>query len=811
MRQSRNILLAALSVLFLSACTGKAPEAGIPHSLAQERFENVRNVAYALSFDIPEDRAASIPATETLTFDLVRRSEVYLDFNTSSGSVNSLTVNGEPADAVVENGYLALPGKLLRKGANTVCIDFMAGEQSLNRRDEFLYTLLVPDRARTLFPCFDQPDMKAEYTLRLTVPESWAAVSNTSVASESVSDGRKTVDFNPTEPLSTYLFSFVTGVFSRQTATRNGRSISMYHRETDSARTAQIPDVLNLVFDALEYMEDYTALDYPFAKYDLIAIPDFQYGGMEHTGATLYNASGLFLSGNPTTDELLSRATLIAHETAHMWFGDCVTMKWFNDVWTKEVFANWFAAKIARPAFPDVNYQVMDMKKYYAPSYAEDRTVGSNAVQRDLPRLSDAGLIYCNIIYDKSPVVMEMLAKAMGYDAFRNGIREYVATYKYGNATWDDLIDILEKQTDIDVAEWSRVWIKEKGMPIYSSEVVDGKAVLSQSDPFGAGNVWPQDVVCDVEDGVCIPNSDGVAYGAFLVDEAAAEQMMASYRDYPETKRMSVLMTLYENAWRGNLAPDAFVDWCAYELPGETDPLILSSMLGYASGAAGWCSEDPVDLETVLERMASDKGRSHESRLLAFRQLAAIAVSDRVKSMLYNVWNGCNPPAGLSLSERDYTSLAYQLMIAFPEKANGIASVQRGRISNPDRLETFDYVCRAASPDKEVRESLFSELLEAGENRRPESRVLTALGYLCHRTRAEEAVGYVLPTLENLREIQRTGDIFFPASWCKTVLGSQQSPEAGRIVREYLESHPDFPPLLKTKVLQAIDNPRTAF
>ena len=153
-----------------------------------------------------------------------------------------------------------------------------------------------------------------------------------------VADGRKLITFKPTEPLSTYLFSFVAGKLQRAEYQDGERTIVAYHREVDERKVAQLEVIFEQVASSLHWLEEYTGIAYPFAKYSLIILPGFQYGGMEHTGATLYNDTRMFLSEYPTLDEELSRTELIAHETAHMWFGDYVTMEWFDDVWTKEVF-----------------------------------------------------------------------------------------------------------------------------------------------------------------------------------------------------------------------------------------------------------------------------------------------------------------------------------------------------------------------------------------------------------------------------------------------------------------------------------------
>ncbi len=151
----------------------------------------------------------------------------------------------------------------------------------------------------------------------------------------------------------------------------------MFHRETDAAKVARNRDaIFELHARALEFLERYTAIPYPFGKFDFVAIPAFQFGGMEHAGKILYNASGLMLDESATQNQLLGRASVIAHETAHMWFGDLVTMRWFNDVWMKEVFANFMAAKIVNPSFPTVNHDLRFLLSNYPSAYEVDRTPG---------------------------------------------------------------------------------------------------------------------------------------------------------------------------------------------------------------------------------------------------------------------------------------------------------------------------------------------------------------------------------------------------------------------------------------------------
>ena len=191
----------------------------------------------------------------------------------------------------------------------------------------------------------------------------------------------------------------------------------------------------------------------------------------------------------------LRRANLIAHETSHMWFGDLVTMKWFDDVWLKEVFANFMAAKIVNPTFPDINHELRFFLQHYPSAYDVDRTAGANPIRQPLDNLKDAGSLYGPIIYLKAPIVMRQLEQILGPDELRDGLREYLSRFAFRNATWTDLIAILDARTDEDLAAWSRAWVDEPGRPTIATnlETANGKMsrlTFTQSDPRGRSLRW---------------------------------------------------------------------------------------------------------------------------------------------------------------------------------------------------------------------------------------------------------------------------------------------------------------------------------
>ncbi len=496
---TRAPLAPAVAPAATSQTAGPAVVAGVSQELAEDRAARVSRLGYELSLNVPADRAAPIEATETVRFHLTNAGQpLQLDFRERTANLHALRINGRPVAIDHRAEHLVLPAASLRTGPNEVQIDFVAGNQSLNRNDDYLYTLLVPDRARTVFPVFDQPNLKASFTLTLAVPAGWDALANGPLRDSTVAAGRKTYRFAPSDTISTYLFSFAAGRFTRLPRTVAGRPMQLLHRETDKSKLAlSLDPIFQIHADALRFLEGYTGLPYPFKKFDFVALPDFQYGGMEHVGAIDYKASSLFLDEGATQDQKIARSNLIAHETAHMWFGDLVTMQWFNDVWMKEVFANFMADKITQVALPESNYDLKFVIDHYPAAYGVDRTTGANPIRQNLDNLSDAGSLYGGIIYHKAPIMMRQLERLMGEESFRDGLRAYLQQYAHGNATWPDLIKILDARTPADLQAWNQVWVNQPGRPVfdYDLQTAQGKITslrLRQQAEDGSDRIWPQ-------------------------------------------------------------------------------------------------------------------------------------------------------------------------------------------------------------------------------------------------------------------------------------------------------------------------------
>lgn len=783
-------------------CIGVAAQSGmldegVSHVLAQHRSRTVSDVRYQLHFSLSSDKDAEVQSEVCIRLRMAQRDDIILDFREAAEKIHGVSVNGKACRYTFQNEHIIIPKSCVRKGDNDIRIAFVAGKQSLNHRGDYVYTLFVPDRARTVFPCMDQPDIKARFTLSLTIPEEWEAVTNARLVGR---EGHR-LTFAETEPLPTYLFAFAAGRFERTEYSEDGHTIGIYHRETDPMRLAQIPDIGHQVVFSLKWQEDYTGVAYPFQKYDLVILPGFQFGGMEHTGATFYNDNTIFLPANPTPDEQLRRTELISHETTHMWFGDAVTMRWFDDVWTKEVFANYFASEITAPLFPELNHRLNWQKTYMAAALSEDRTTGGTSIRQPLDNLRAAGLVYNQIIYNKAPVMMRKLVELMGEDAFRRGVQEYVKTFLYGNATWDDLVSILDAQTPHDIRAFSEVWVNQRGMPTLYCEQRGDSVVVTETDPYDRGLHWEQQYECRLTpEGQILPNYDGRGYGFFTMDDAQLRGLLHCWPTVSDaTARQSLLATLFENYLHHRFSDVEWLTALLSWIGDERDPLTASTIVGFMTEPLLLLSEaEAAPFEQRLREIAGVHAMP-AVRTQLLRLLYTTGKTPTTTAFVRDLWEKGEHPL---LSDRDFMAMTYELAVRLPEESDALLEKQLSRITHPDRREEFCFISRAVVSDEAARDSVFESLSQAA-NRRIEPWAHRTLYYLNHPLRQAAAVKYIRPALEWLPDIQRTGDIFFPGTWCAQLLAGHRSAAAYREVEDFLATHTDYPQLLRNKILLA--------
>jgi aminopeptidase N len=805
MKNNRLVLSFLFSLLAVNL-PAQSLEKGVSKELAEQRKASISNVAYDLTFNIPASKKDKVTGKAVISFNLKNKEDVVLDFQ---GKLQGDVLVGKKKRKVsTQNEHIIVPMKFLKPGPVTLTLEFTALDDALNRNEDYMYSLFVPDHARSAFPCFDQPDLRARFTTTLNVPQGW-----------------KTICSDGSNPIPTYLYSFVAGNYQEKSATIDGRTMRALYRETDPDKVQQLDKVFEEASQSLKWMESYTGIQCPFKEYGLVILPGYQFGGMEHPGAIQLSDRRVFLGKNPTKEEELSRMELIAHETAHLWFGDMVSLKWFADVWAKEVYANFMASKITRRHFSKIDHDLNFIKTYQARAIAIDRTEGTHPIAMPLDNLNCASLLYDNIIYDKAPVMMRMLEQTMGATDMQNGLRRYLSDHYFQNASWDELITTLDKESPtVGVQQFSEVWVKQKGMPVIHTSYKDGQIIISQTDPYGRGLCWRQKfqvfVIYDLgssrtltvdmqqpimtfkvkgKPSFIIPNYDGQGYGRFTLDDEFTNLLpLRLITTRNDLNRYALLLTIHDNYLMGKVNPAYFGELYRLMMK-EKNPLIMSTAIDHMFKIA---TDMAPDQRKTLELCMMDllgENKNKECRQLIIRKLAANMTSPDVMRQINAIWEAHNETI---FDEHDYMDMAYRLAMLQPNYWQEILGIQRARLQTDDLKKEFDYVSRACNPDASKRDELFRSLLKP-QNRQQEPWALHLLNLLSCDLYQPENIDYITTSLKSLEDIQKTSDIFFPGNWMSNLLARHQSVPAKQAIEKFLETDKSMPDNLKNKVLEA--------
>ena len=821
------------------------PAPGVARALAQERARRVSDVRYELRLAIPAQKDQPISGRNVLKFKVAEADgPLALDFDPDRPQAVNMVSNGRPSETRSVNGHLIIPQEDLVRGENVIEIDFTAGDGPLNRGDDLLFTVFVPAYARRAIPCFDQPDLKGRWSLTLEHPAAWQSVANGREAEREAIGERVRVRFDETPPLPTYLVAFSVGAMQVDTAVRDGRTMRIFHREADAAKFGRNRDAIaDLHARALDFMARYTGIDHPFAKLDVVLVPTFPFPAMEHAGSIAYHADALLLEESATRSDELARAQVIAHEVAHAWFGNLVTMRWFDDVWIKEVFANFMAAKIVQPMFPEIQHDLAFFLAHQPGAYAVDRSPGTHPIRQPLDNLLDAASLYGPIIYQKAPVVMRQLEAMLGEENFRDGLRDHLRRHAFANAGWDDLIAALAPRAQFDLSHWSRVWIDEAGRPAIRTELSShGQRVehlrLREIDPQQRGRHWPQrlhvGLLCeghmrritvdldrpevDLTSGLdgCVPQAvlaggGAWGYGEFQLDARTTDTLLAELgRLVDPLDRAVGWSALWDEMLAGRLAPMRLLSTALDALRSEPDELVATRLLRDFR-SLWWLFLQPAqrraaapDLEALL-RQRLDAAATPSQKGIWLRALRTLGVTPDATAWLRALWQRDFALPGLKLAESDETALAVALALRDVPDASAVLDAQAARIESPDRRAQFDFVRGALAGDAAQRERWFRRLADPA-NRRPEPWVIEGMGYLHHALRAGTSEPLIEPALLMLRDVREHGGAFFDWEWLDALLDGYGSRSAALTVRRFVAGlPPGYPPLLRRQILQSSD------
>ncbi|HEX8177968.1 MAG TPA: M1 family aminopeptidase [Pyrinomonadaceae bacterium] len=836
-----------------------APAPGVPRELARWRAAHYRDVRYALQLDLAPG-ADRLRGTEEIRVTLADASgDLVLDWRivnpqAHNAAIHDLTVNGRAVpDASLRAEHIVIPKSYLAAGENVVKLGFespisTAGSAVTRYRDgtdgrEYLYTLFVPSDASTAFPCFDQPDLKARFRLSVSAATAWQVVTNAEPESLTRSGTNSLWRFRETEPLSTYQFAFAAGEFAEFKDDASPYKTRLFVRQSQVARARQeLPEVFRLNREGLTFYGRYFARPFPFPKYDLVLVPEFAYGGMEHAGATFLREEGVLFPSDPTANDIAARAELMLHEAAHQWFGDLITMRWFDDLWLKEGFATFMAYKAMEAVLPQTNAWKVFYQRTKPAAYLTDVTKGTTPIFQEIPNLSAAKSAYGNIVYRKAPSMLRQAEFYLGADKFQRAVQLVVKEHAFANAEWADLVHAFERTSGQSLAAWADAWVKRRGLPDVRVEWQTDRRgrirsfKLAQRDVLNEGGLWPMRLqvllaykdapperltvrlpaaaVTDVPElaGRRAPNwvfvnDEDYGYGQFLLDPASRARVIEQLGDVRDDFLRALLWgALWDGVRAVEFAPADYIALALRLLPAERDEVIAQSILGRVQTAFNryLAPAQAATLAPRLEELLAAQMMNAQTaglRITYFRAFQAVATTEAARAKLKQLLRGELRVPGMTLRTRDRFDLVTALFVRNDPEAPALLANLAAEAQTDD-ARRYAYAAGAARSSADAKHKYFTAYFS--ERDLAESWIEASAAPFNAPAQDALTLPYLAPALRALPELKRTRKIFFVNNWLAAFIGGQCSPQAVDVVQDFLQ-HTELDRDLRLKVLEVAD------
>ncbi len=678
-----------LALVLALACSPGARVGAAPNLTwdeARARSARIRDPEYRLSL-VLEAGKTDYRGEIVIGFQHTGSGDTFLDFQgeeLSSMTVNDVAVKG----AAVKDDRVSIPGNLLRPGGNEIRITYRndydkdgAGfHRVVDPADgrEYVFTDFEPFDANRLFPCFDQPDLKGSYDFEVTAPPSWQVVSNGRTLSTRDQGSARVHRFEVQPRFSTYIVALCAGpfaVWSDPRATLPSRILCTQ----SMARYMDADEVFEITRQGFRFFQSWFGIAYPFKKYDQVFLPQFNSGAMENVACVTFNERHVYRH-QATELERQGRADTILHELAHMWFGDIVTMEWWNDLWLNESFATYMAnlALVEATRFKDAWEAFATGEKGWA--YWQDQLPTTHPIETEVPDTRGTFSNFDGITYAKGASVLKQLAFHVGIEAFRKGVSAYLKRHSWKNATRKDFMDSIAAAAGVDLDEWTRVWLKTSGVNTLTPRLTVGggrirEFRLEQGEGNGDKVLRPHALqvafysrkgpgrielsrvekvqvqgastrIARLEGGAAPDfvdaNHDDHAYAKVFLDEGSLAFAKRHLEELPTSSlRAKVWNTLWMMVRDAAVAPAVYLDLFLSKASFETEPRILDEVFGrYGS------------LSTILSRYLDDRDReAYQDRLqaLSWERVRAVATG----SDLQKIWYG-----GLVLTAGSQEALA---------------------------------------------------------------------------------------------------------------------------------------------------------
>ncbi|HEY8561747.1 MAG TPA: M1 family aminopeptidase [Pyrinomonadaceae bacterium] len=886
-------------------------EAGVSQALAKWRAAHYSDVRYKLNLTL-EKQAPLMAGEIEIRVDLSEegaKQDLILDWRTTQFAndkdkpfaevvkVNESVVKELPGSGnfayAVDKEHIIIAKRLLKAGENVIDIKFgspiktsgAALTRYVDKEDgaEYIYSLFVPSDASTAFPVFDQPDLKARFTLEVASKSFERVVSNSIGKTSDYNTDTDRFTFAETKPISTYVFAFAAGDFvdfqENRPVNEKGESIKdlamegtvnnfrVFVRRSQAEKfKPHEKEFFRLTREGVKTLETYFDHKFPFSKYDTVLIPEFPFGGMEHAGATFLREASVIFPSEPTKNDYVSRANLIFHEAAHQWFGDTVTMKWFDDLWLKEGFAEFMAYKTLEKVMPEYNAWKAFYERNKPLAYLTDSTKGTTPIYQEIPNLSAAKSAYGNIVYRKAPSFLRQAEFYLGEDKFQAAVRAFLKKHEYANAEWKDLVNEFNKVYDRrGLPEWAEYWVKQPGVPIIRVKLIEGHYEKSQTDSqgkFTAGSLmvpalglelsapfadspwairvktlYKYGAETEIQENLVsgnpytdylprlfdkdknynrnhpmpdliFPNYQDYGYGIFLLDEKSRDYVLKNIETEKDDFLRSMMWgSLWDSVREAELNPKDYVELAIKNIAVEEDESTINAILSRVGTALNYYIPNAArdQLSTRLETVLTERigsAKTPGQRITFYRAYLNLASSAQARQNLKDILAGKSKLAVFQLRTKDKFDLVTRLLVLGDNDAPQL-------LANLEKTETSDdakryaYAARAGIATTESKAKYFRDFMT--DKNISESWIEAAFVPFNSARHSELTLPYLETALAELPNLKRTRKIFFVNGWLGAFLGGQKSREALDTVNKFLASNQSLDKDLRLKILENVD------
>ncbi|GAA2206400.1 aminopeptidase N [Nonomuraea monospora] len=729
---------------------------------ARERARLLKVESYEVALDLTEGEERFESVTKVRFTSTTPGASTFVDLH--GANLRKVTLNGADLDV---SAYDADKGRFpltSLAASNELVVDadcaYMRSGEGLHRfvdpvdQKVYLHSQFETADAHRMYACFDQPDLKATFQLTVLAPADWEVVSNSAATTiEEVTErAAKRWEFAPTPVISTYITALVAGHYHKVTSEHDGIPLGVYCRSS-LAEHLDADNILEVTRQGFDFFHRVFGVRYPFGKYDQLFVPEFNAGAMENAGCVTFLEDYVFRS-RVTDAAVERRAETILHEMAHMWFGDLVTMRWWDDLWLNESFATYMSvlAQAESTRWNKAWTTFANVEKSWA--YRQDQLPSTHPIAADIPDMQAVEVNFDGITYAKGASVLKQLVAYVGLDNFLAGVRDYFAAHAWGNTELEDLLNALERTSGRDLSSWSKEWLETSWVNTLRPEfevsggrftsfdvlqeapvehptlrshriaiglysLADGKLTRTKRvelDVVGARTSVSQ-LIGEEQPDLVLLNDDDLTYAKIRLDADSLRTLVdGGITAFTESLPRALCWTAAWDMTRdGEMSTRDYVKLVISGVATVSDITVLQTVLRQARLAAqqyadpAWRAEGLTLLATELRTLLDSAEPGSDQQLSFLQAYAAVATSEEELSLLQGVLDGTAVPEGVTVDADLRWSLVQALVSGGRlGEADIEAELERDPTATGERSAAQ---CRAAIPTAEAKEAAWTRIV----------------------------------------------------------------------------------------------------